>query len=198
MDIMKVTELENLPGLALFVDFRKGFDTVDWNFLFKTLEAFNFGPLIQKWIRTFYTDCSSCFMNNGDASEFFNLERGVRQGCPLSGTFFVLCAEILGNVIRNDKNITGINIHHKEFKLSINKSKREGMWLGSSRLNTITPLGIAWPANSILALGINFSQKFRAKADFREKLTESMVSKKSYTLWPNNYFKIFGDLQTCL
>ena len=57
-------------------------------------------------------------MNNGYASEFFTLERGVRQGCPPSGTLFVLCAEILANAIRNDKNITGINIHNKEFKLS--------------------------------------------------------------------------------
>ena len=36
---MKITELENIPGMAIFVDFKKAFDTVDWNFLFKTLEA---------------------------------------------------------------------------------------------------------------------------------------------------------------
>ena len=79
-DIMKVTELESIPGLAIFIDFKKAFDTVDWNFLFRTLQAFNFGPCIQKRIRTFYTSCSSCFINNGFASEFFKLERGVRQG----------------------------------------------------------------------------------------------------------------------
>ncbi|KAL9951638.1 hypothetical protein ACROYT_G044340 [Oculina patagonica] len=118
MDIMKVTELENIPGLAIFIDFKKAFDTVDWNFLHKTLQAFNFGPCIQKWIKTFYTDCSSCFINNGYASDFFMPERGVRQGCPLSGILFVLCAEILANAIRTDKTIQGINIHNKEFKLS--------------------------------------------------------------------------------
>ena len=102
---MKVTELESIPDLAIFIDFKKEFDTVDWNFLFRTLQAFNFGPCIQKWIRTFYTNCSSCFINNGFASEFFKLERGVRQGCPLSGSLFVLCAEILANAIRNDNTI---------------------------------------------------------------------------------------------
>lgn len=115
---MNVTDLENLPGLALFIDFKKAFDTVDWNLLFKTLQFFNFDPRIQKWIRTFYKDCSSCFMNNGYASESFTLEGGVRQGCPLSDTLFVLCAEILANAIRNDKNITGVNIHNEDFKLS--------------------------------------------------------------------------------
>ena len=69
-DIVKVTEPESIPGLAIFIDFKKAFDTVDWNFLFRTLQAFNFGPCIQKWIRTFYTNCSSCFINNGFASEF--------------------------------------------------------------------------------------------------------------------------------
>ena len=47
-DIMKVTELESIPDLAIFIDFKKEFDTVDWNFLFRTLQAFNFGPCIQK------------------------------------------------------------------------------------------------------------------------------------------------------
>ena len=49
-DIMKVTESENIPGIALFIDFKKAFDTLDWNFVFKTLEVFNFGPEIQQWI----------------------------------------------------------------------------------------------------------------------------------------------------
>ena len=117
---------------------------------------------------------------------FFKLERGVCQGCPLSGSLFILCEEILANAIRNDNTIKGIKIHDKEFKLSqdgddttafvldtksatnlfkllsnfhecsgleINKSKTEGMWLGVSRKNTTKPLGIAWPVNSILALG---------------------------------------------
>jgi len=47
-DIMKVTELESIPGLAIFIDFKKAFDTVDWNFLFRALQVFNFGPCIQK------------------------------------------------------------------------------------------------------------------------------------------------------
>jgi len=59
-DIMKTAELENIPGIAIFIDVKKAFDTNDWNFLFKTLEALNFGPKFQQWIRTFYGDCSSC------------------------------------------------------------------------------------------------------------------------------------------
>ena len=117
-DIMKITELENIPGMAIFIDFKKVFDTVDWNFFFKTLEALKIGPQLQQWIRSFYADFSSCVTNNGYASAVFNLQRGVRQGCPLSGSLFVLCAEILPNAIRSNAGIQGINIYRKEFKIS--------------------------------------------------------------------------------
>ena len=33
LDLTKVTEIENIPGIALFSDFKKAFDTVYWNFL---------------------------------------------------------------------------------------------------------------------------------------------------------------------
>ena len=117
-DIMNVTSLDNIPGMAIIIDFKKAFDPVDWNFLAKILEAFNFGPQIQKWIKTFYTDISSCVINNGHASEFSTLQRGVRQGCPLSGILFVLCTEILAQAFRNDNNIMGTQIYDKEYKIS--------------------------------------------------------------------------------
>ena len=117
-DVLKVTSLENLPGIAIFIDFKKAFDSVDWNFIHNTLEAFNFGPQLRRWITTFYNGSSSCVINNGHASEFFYLQRGVRQGCPLSGILFTLCAEILANAIRYDENIQGIKIYDKEFKIS--------------------------------------------------------------------------------
>ena len=43
LDIMDFTEKENIPGLVIFIDFRKAFDTLEWNFLFNCLDAFNFG-----------------------------------------------------------------------------------------------------------------------------------------------------------
>ena len=86
-DIMSFTKEQNIPGLAVFLDFEKAFDSIEWKYLQKCLEIFNFGPQLQQWIAVMYNDISSCILNNGFATRHFNLSRGVRQGCPLSGIF---------------------------------------------------------------------------------------------------------------
>ena len=111
------TEQQNIPGLLLFVDFEKAFDSLEWPFIEKTLTYYNFGISVISWIKLFYTDISSSIQNNGWASEFFPLGRGVRQGCPLSPYLFVPCAEILGTAIRNHKQIKGIRILDEECKV---------------------------------------------------------------------------------
>ena len=50
---MDYTVEENIPGLLIFIDFEKAFDSVEWDFLFKCLEAFNFGSDFPHWIKTF-------------------------------------------------------------------------------------------------------------------------------------------------
>ena len=116
--IIKYTNTKQMPGLLLFIDFEKAFDSLEWSFIEKTLRYVNFGMSLVKWFKLFYTDISSCIQNNWWSSEFFSLSRGVRQGCPLSPYLFILCAEILANAVRKDKEIRGINIDDMECKLS--------------------------------------------------------------------------------
>ncbi|KAL9968770.1 hypothetical protein ACROYT_G020892 [Oculina patagonica] len=117
LDIMDFTERENIPGLLIFIDFRKAFDTLEWNFLFKCLDAFNFGPEFKRWISTFYKNIQSCVINNGMSSEYFNLTRGVRQGDPLSPYLFLLAVESLAIAVRENEEIKGIAIERQETKL---------------------------------------------------------------------------------
>ena len=115
-DIMDYTKLYNLPGLMVTIDFEKAFDSLSWNFLFKTLEKLNFGESFVRWIRLFYNNISSCIMNNGVATPFFSIGRGVRQGDPLSPYLFILALETLLTAIKQTRDIKGIVVENKEIK----------------------------------------------------------------------------------
>ena len=69
--IIKYTAAKNIPGLLLFLDFEKAFDTVEWSFLHKTLQHYNFGPSAIQWIKLFYHNTESCILNNGWSSDKF-------------------------------------------------------------------------------------------------------------------------------
>lgn len=52
-------ENKNKDAILLFADFHKAFDSVEWDFLFITIQKFNFGPnLIIKWIQILYKNPS--------------------------------------------------------------------------------------------------------------------------------------------
>jgi len=44
------------------------------------------------------------------------IEKGVRQGCPLSTTVFFICIETLSSYINRESNIKGIDVKGQENK----------------------------------------------------------------------------------
>jgi len=58
--IMEFTKSGKIRGILAFLDFEKAFDNIEWEFLYKCLEVFNFGPDFKKWVSVLYTDISSC------------------------------------------------------------------------------------------------------------------------------------------
>ena len=115
---MHFTALQNLEGIALFIDFEKAFVSLEWDFPLKTLDTFQFGHEFKSWVKILYTNITSCTINNGYASNWFELHRGVGQACPLSRLLFVLAVEILSIAIRASRDIKGIQIANREIKLS--------------------------------------------------------------------------------
>lgn len=71
--------MRNIHELILLVDFeeKKTFETIEWEFLFIILKRFTFGEDFIRWVKVLYTNMNSIVVNNGYASRFFNLGRGV-------------------------------------------------------------------------------------------------------------------------
>ena len=117
-DIMTECETTNTTGFMILVDFEKAFDTLDWKFIQKTFELCNFGEKILNWIKILQNGSKAIVSQNGYFSEPINLQRGCRQGDPVSPYIFVICAEILGIAISENKNIEGLTIFGYEHKIS--------------------------------------------------------------------------------
>jgi len=120
-DIFEYTDRNNLEGAVLFCDFEKVFDMLEIDFVIQVLDKFKFGPGLQKWIKTFYTDIEACIKCNNWISAPLKVKRGIRQGCPVSALLFILVTEIMAINIRANKNIRGIKLpgtKGKEAKIS--------------------------------------------------------------------------------
>ena len=117
-DILEYTDSNDIEALLFSADFEKAFDSIDHCFLFSVFESFGFGPEFLQWVRVLFKNVESCVMNNGHSTGYFPLERGTRQGDPLSVYLFILALEIMFIQIRNNDQIKGLKIN--DIKLIIN------------------------------------------------------------------------------
>ena len=70
-DVIHYLREKHAPGVLLQIDFEKAFDSINWQFIQKTLLAFNFGPSFCHWVETLYKNSQSAIINNGHITEFF-------------------------------------------------------------------------------------------------------------------------------
>ena len=62
---MAFTVIEIVPGMLIFINFQKAIDSLELDFIFGCVEAFNFGPDFGRWVETFYKNIQTCVINNG-------------------------------------------------------------------------------------------------------------------------------------
>ena len=84
----------NLPGMMLLIDFEKAFDSVSFKFIMTTLDFFKFGENFRQWIKILLgmddnAGFQAVMVVNGNISRRISVDRGCRQGDPISGYLFI-------------------------------------------------------------------------------------------------------------
>ena len=70
----------------------------------------NFDQEFVKWVRVLLNKQESCVINGGKSTGYFPLQRGVRQGDPISAYLFIIVLEIFFIMVRKNPRINGIEI----------------------------------------------------------------------------------------
>ena len=109
-DIIETTKNLNIDGYMLTIDIEKAFDSVDHPFLFAALECIGINGEFLEWLRVLHNNQESCVINGGISTGYFSLERGSRQGDPISAYMFIIIMEIFFTMIKANKNINALEI----------------------------------------------------------------------------------------
>ncbi len=118
-NVVETVRIEKIQGILFLVDHMSAFDVIEWDYVFKVLDAFGLGKFVQ-WIKMIYSlDCvNSAVQINGYISAPFKVARGIRQGCPLSCALYVLISETVLNFIRKDRMVRGVTILRVQHKIN--------------------------------------------------------------------------------
>ena len=118
-DTIEYVKVHNKSGVVMALDYKKAFDSVNKGFLNAAFNKFGFGSDFRQWVKVLTHGTESCINYNGWLSEFFEVNSGIRQGCPFSPLAFILSVELLAIKIRQAEDINGITLPYMDGQKSV-------------------------------------------------------------------------------
>ena len=100
----------NVEGYLVSLDAKKAFDSVDHSFIENVLRKFRVSSSFIDIFRLLYNKINSRIQINGHFTKAFPIERSVKQGDALSCSLFIMCMEIIINLIEQSNCIKRLKI----------------------------------------------------------------------------------------
>ena len=110
-DIIKHANDHKINAVICSVDFEKCFDKIEFTAIEGALRFFGYGEQMIHMVKTTFYNFSVVVQNNGFFSKTIKLERGVHQGGPISSYLFLICAEVLAIMLRENPGIKRIPVN---------------------------------------------------------------------------------------
>uniref|UniRef100_A0A803SLD7 Reverse transcriptase domain-containing protein n=1 Tax=Anolis carolinensis TaxID=28377 RepID=A0A803SLD7_ANOCA len=118
IDIVEYYETNNEKEMALLaVDAEKAFDNINWDFFKLLMREIDLGFQFINAIQAIYEDQKATIWINGFKTEEIKINKGTRQGCPLSPLIFIFAMETLLETIREDPKLKGTRIRGSHYKI---------------------------------------------------------------------------------
>lgn len=95
LDTQEYLSRNQKTGFAFLADWEKAYDRIDRRFIEQCLTAFGFGPNFVLWFKVLHKDSSAQIIVNGFLTDSFDVQSGVRQGCPWAPFLFLTGIEPL-------------------------------------------------------------------------------------------------------
>ena len=105
--------------MIISIDAEKASDNIQHRFMIKNLQKVVIKGTYLNIIKAIYDKPTANTIFNGEKLKAFPVRSGTRQGCLLSPLLFNIVLEVLAIVIREEKQIKGVQIGKKQVKLSL-------------------------------------------------------------------------------
>ena len=87
----RITKSQDIGDIviALFIDLKKAFDTIDHRILLRKLYSYGIRGSMLKWLESYLTARSQYVVFDGEASKTYDVKCGVPQGSILGSLLFI-------------------------------------------------------------------------------------------------------------
>ena len=138
----------NKKVLAVYIDFKKAFDTISHVILIKKLETFGFDKSVINWFRSYLSERKQHTIANGRLSTWKEVTYGVPQGSILGPLLFLLYVNDLPSINLN----SDIGLYADDTVLTCTGTNMANI---NSKIQQDMDKIVCWCNNNLLTINVN-------------------------------------------